>query len=129
MKHKIYPIFCFISKEVADREVGVFVQNSDKEAGDNTDVESDDGMHDKTYTVNPNKNKQESAELFIPSDEEFPENTFEVGRTLVSNYYNSKETIIDYSKIPDDIFEEGTKFTATPTSLNIKWCLLHATTM
>ena len=38
--------------------------------------------------------------------------------TVVSNYYNSSETIIDYSKIPKDLIEEGAEFQATPCALN-----------
>ena len=62
--------------------------------------------------------ESESIDLF--SEEEFPDKTFEIGRTVISNYYNSKETIIDYSKIPADIFNDDSKFRATPTSLNNK---------
>ena len=95
-------------------------QDNTKEDSAPTDDDSEDDLRNKTFTINSNGNEQQSIEMFIPSDEEFPDDTFEVGRTAVSNYFNSKETIIDYSKIPDDIFEEGSRFRATPTSLNNK---------
>ena len=59
-----------------------------------------------------------SLDVNLPSDEEYPEEQFMIGSTVVSNYYNSSETIIDYSKIPKDLFEEGAEFQATPCALN-----------
>ena len=81
-------------------------------------MESQIMIYITTYTINSNENEPESVELF--SEEEFPDETFEIGRTVVSNYFNSKDTIIDYSKIPDDIFDQESRFRATPTSLNNK---------
>ena len=38
--------------------------------------------------------------------------------TIVSNFFNSKNNTIDYNKVPADLFEEDSKFKATPTALN-----------
>ena len=106
-----------------EEELGTYVEGGELvgalgiEANEEIDEDSSVDMHNKTYTIS-SKSNQESIELF--SEEEFPDNTFEVGRTVIGNYFNSKETIIDYSKIPTDIFSEESKFRATPTSLNNK---------
>jgi hypothetical protein len=65
-------------------------------------------------------NIEKESDIYMPSDEEeiFPEESFQIDRTIVSNFFNSKNNIIDYIKVPADLFEEDFMFKATPTALN-----------
>ena len=61
----------------------------------------------------------DDEEIYLDTDDEFDEQ-FQVDRIVVNNYYNSPETIIDYSKIPSNLFKPGSSFQAKPTSLSNK---------
>ena len=56
----------------------------------------------------------------MPSDEEeiFHKESFQIDRTIISNFFNSKSNIIDYNKVPADLFEKDSMFKVTPTALN-----------
>ena len=82
------------------------------------DEELIDGSNVSTESKSGDDSLNKSADVFLPSDEEYPEEKFNVGRTIVSNYFNSNETIIDYTKIPKNLFKEGNEFTASPCALN-----------
>ena len=113
--------------------------NVDENEGDETDEErNDDINNDDDLNVNDEEENlinllndeksedhgnrtytlEEKDEDPLFSQEEFPSYVLHVGRTVISNYTNVKDTIKDYSKIPDDIFEKDSKFSANPTSLN-----------
>ena len=90
----------------------LFNESSDEELVDSS---NDEEMAKKRNEIN-------SETLFLDSEEEFADEQFDVGRTIVSNYRNDKvkDTLASGVKIPEGLFEKESKFKAVPVSLNYK---------
>ena len=52
----------------------------------------------------------DSETIFMPSDEEFCNEQFQIGRVLVSNYKETKNSLINTVKIPKDLFGKDYPF-------------------
>ena len=49
----------------------------------------------------------DSGTVLLPSDEEFADEQFNIGRLLVSNYKKTKNSILNTVKIPKILFDEN----------------------
>jgi hypothetical protein len=91
----------------------LFNDESDEELM--VDSSNDEEMAKKRNEIN-------SETFFLDSEEEFADEQFDVGRTIVSNFKKDKvkETLASGVKVPVGLFEKDSKFKAVPVSLNNK---------
>ena len=113
-----------LSQSDSESEKMIDSSNDEPEAG-NGDDEEDKGTEEKSVEVVEGEDEEEidkekvegEEEFYLDSDEDFDEQ-FEVEKVIVRNWYDAPETIIDYTKVPNDLSKHGSTFKATPTSLN-----------
>ena len=124
-------------KELAGDSIGASTEN-EGEAKDNDETKIGKGRekneesldHDMEGVIDSSNDEDEAKQeatkdddinsetIVMRSDEEFANEQFKVGKMIVSNYIETKHSLIHTVKLPKNLFEENAKFKASPLSLN-----------